>query len=143
MTDPVPPESTVFGASCDLRARPIHLGLGGTAQIQPSFTGMEWYEAYSARVAADGADGRLVSLYDFDADWDSWEMHPAGDEVVICLGGEMIVIQQCTDGDIRRETLRAGQAVVNPAGVWHTADVADSATALFITSGEGTAHRPR
>ncbi len=43
----------------------------------------------------------------------------------------------------RRVPLRAGQAVVNPPGVWHTADVTGEATALFITPGLDTDHRPR
>lgn len=32
---------------------------------------------------------------------------------------------------------------INKAGVWHTADVPSAATALFITAGQGTEHRPR
>ncbi len=40
-------------------------------------------------------------------------------------------------------TLESGQAIVNPAGVWHTADVDGCATALFITAGVGTQVRPR
>ena len=32
---------------------------------------------------------------------------------------------------------------INAPGVWHTADVTGEATALFITAGKGTEHRPR
>ena len=39
--------------------------------------------------------------------------------------------------------LEKGEGVVNSAGVWHTADVAGPATALFITAGLGTELRPR
>ena len=39
--------------------------------------------------------------------------------------------------------LDAGQAIVNPPGVWHTADVDGEATALFVTAGLGTEIRPR
>jgi hypothetical protein len=39
--------------------------------------------------------------------------------------------------------LRAGEYAINPRGVWHTAGVASHATALFITAGMGTEHRPR
>ena len=35
---------------------PIHLGLGATAKAQPPFTGMEWYEEYGERNAADGIE---------------------------------------------------------------------------------------
>lgn len=121
----------------------IHLGLGATAVPQPPFSGMEWYEAYGERHAGDGAEGRLVSQYSFTESWDSWEVHPNGAEVVICTHGAMVLTQEFPDG--RRETvaLSAGEYAINPPGVWHTADIAESATAVFITSGLGTEHRPR
>jgi quercetin dioxygenase-like cupin family protein len=122
---------------------PLHLGLGATAVPQPEFTGMEWYADYVSRNAGDGAEGRLVSLYRFDQDWDGWEMHPAGFEAVICVAGEMALIQEFSGGRTERLLLTAGDYAVNPPGVWHTADVSGEATALFITSGLGTQHRPR
>jgi len=121
---------------------PLHLGLGARAVSQPEFTGMEWYAAYAERNAADGAEGRLVSQYSFSESWTSWEKHPAGDEVVICTAGEITLIQELPSG-IDSVTLRAGEYAINPRDVWHTADVADHATALFITAGIGTEHRPR
>ena len=120
----------------------IHLGLGATAVPQPSFDGMEWYAGYGARHGSDGAEGRLVSLYTFTEPWDVWEMHPRGAEVVVCTAGEMTLIQEI-DGAETRITISEGDYVINPPGVWHTADVSGSATALFITAGEGTEHRPR
>lgn len=131
------------GFSHDLRIHPIHLGLGARAEPQPAFTGFEWYEAYGARTAADGAEGRLVSLLDFSEDWPSWEVHPAGAEVVVCIAGAMTLIQEFEDGSIRSVTLEPGQYAINPAGVWHTANVSGPATALFITSGQGTLNRAR
>ena len=126
-----------------LSERPIHLGLGGTAAAQPPFTGMAWYEDYSARTAADGADGRLVSHYIFSESWDSWEMHPAGDEVVVCLSGSLTLVQEEPGGGERRTRLDAGDYAINPPGVWHTADIDGECSALFITAGQGTQHRPR
>lgn len=131
------------GAAPDLRVHPAHLGLGARAEVQPAFTGMDWYAAYAQRVAADGREGRLVSMHDFTGDWDSWEMHPAGDELVVCTAGEMTLIQELPDGSLRSQTIGTGQYLINPAGVWHTADIAQTATALFITAGEGTQDRPR
>jgi hypothetical protein len=127
----------------DLRTHPVHLGLGATAVPQPASAGMPWYEAYAQRTAHDGAEGRLVSLYDFTESWDSWEMHPAGDELVVCLSGEITLIQEQVDGTQRSLTLQPFEYAVNGPGVWHTADVAGAASALFITAGEGTQHRPR
>jgi quercetin dioxygenase-like cupin family protein len=122
----------------------LHLGLGATAVVQPEFTGaMDWYEAYGARHGGDGKEGRLVSMHSFNQSWDSWEMHPEGDEVVLCLSGEITLHQEMRDGSIGSVTIGAGEYAINPPGCWHTADVSDEATALFITAGLGTLHRPR
>ena len=69
--------------------------------------------------------------------------HPAGDEVVLCLTGEMTLHQEFADGRSEAVTIGAGEYAINAPGVWHTADVAGQATALFITAGLGTQHRPR
>lgn len=126
-----------------LADNPVHLGLGATAVPQPRFTGMEWYADYAARYAGDGAEGRLVSFYDFSESWTSWEMHPAGDELVLCVAGAITLVQEGPDGAEARIALGPGEYAVNPPGVWHTADVAGHATALFITAGLGTEHRAR
>ena len=122
---------------------PAHLGLGATVARQPRFTGdAEWYMAYGKGHIADGAEGRLVSMHTFNRPWDSWEMHPKGAELVVCTDG-VITLHQEIDGAVRTVTLRRGEAVVNPPGVWHTADCDAPCTALFITAGEGTQLRPR
>lgn len=121
----------------------IHLGLGATAVPQPPFDGMEWYEAYGARHGADGREGRLVSQHSFSASWPHWEMHPYGDEVVICIEGAMVLTQEWPGGRRESVTLEAGDYAINPPGVWHIADVETRATAIFITAGEGTQHRER
>ena len=121
----------------------IHLGPGAAAIAQPPFDGMRWYEGYVARHGGDGAEGRLVSQHRFDADWQSWEMHPAGAEVVICTAGRMTLWQEGADGSLGSVVLGPGDYAINAPGIWHTADVAGSATAIFITAGGGTMHRPR
>ncbi|MFN2099068.1 cupin [Altererythrobacter sp. MF3-039] len=121
----------------------IHLGLGATAVAQPPFSGMEWYEEYGQRHGGDGREGRLVSMYSFSESWDSWERHPVGEEVVICTEGCITLHQEFPDGRTAQVTLNPGEYAINPAGVWHTADVEAAATAVFITAGEGTDHRPR
>ena len=126
-----------------LFATPIHLGLGARAAIQPDFTGMAWYADYVARNAADGTEGRLVSLSRFTENWNSWEMHPEGDEVVLCVAGAMTLHQEMADGARATVVLAPGDYAINPPGAWHTADVDGEATALFITAGWGTQHRPR
>jgi len=127
--------------SFDLARQPAHLGLGARASVEPAMTGaMEWYAAYAERHAADGKEGRLVSIHSFTGPWDSWEMHPNGDELVECLSGEMTLHQE-VDGERQSVTLRPHEAVINPKGVWHTAESKEEATALFITAGAGTEHR--
>lgn len=126
-----------------LSEHPVHLGLGATVVREPRFAGgMEWYMGYGERHAADGVEGRLVSMHTFDRPWDSWEMHPKGAELVVCTDGALTLHQEI-DGVVRAVSLRKGEAVVNPPGVWHTADCDAPCTALFITAGEGTEIRPR
>jgi mannose-6-phosphate isomerase-like protein (cupin superfamily) len=126
-----------------LDERPIHLGLGAIAVPQPPFTGMDWYAGYGERHGDDGAEGRLVSQYRFAQSWDSWEVHPAGEEVVLCLEGAMTLHQEHADGTTASVTIEAGEYAINPTGTWHTADIQGEAVALFITAGLGTEHRPR
>ena len=130
-------------ANGNLFQTPIHLGIGATAIVQPEMTEMSWYDDYAARTAADGREGRLVSVYTFHAPWTSWEMHPEGHEVVVCTSGKLTLHQEHPGGRTSSITLTAGEFAVNEPGVWHTADVEGEATALFITAGLGTQHRPR
>jgi len=129
----------------DLSVHPIHLGLGATAVVEPEFTGRpEWYAGYGERHdAADGAEARLVSMHTFTEPWNVWEMHPVGAEVVLCTAGAMTLHQEHADGTTATVTLRAGEYAINPPGTWHTADIDGEATAVFITAGMGTEHRPR
>lgn len=124
----------------------VHLGLGATAVPLPIHTGdMSWYQDYGEAHGADGSEGRLVSMHTFSESWDTWEMHPEGSELVLCTAGRVTLTQEALDGTIGTVTIESGQAVVNPPGVWHTADIAagESATVLFITAGIGTQMRER
>lgn len=126
---------------------PIHLGLGATAEPQPEFprseAAMQWYMDYAERNQGDGFEGRLVSSYTFIESWPMWEMHPNGAEVVVCTAGSMTLHQELADGSENIVTLGPGEYAINPPGAWHTADIDGEASALFITAGIGTQHRPR
>ena len=130
-----------------LETRPIHLGLGATAEPQPEFprdeTTMQWYADYASRHEADGFDARLVASYTFTESWPMWEMHPNGAEVVICAAGSMTLHQELADGTSKSVTLEPGQYAINPPGAWHTADIHGEASAIFIPAGVGTRHRAR
>lgn len=124
---------------------PAHLGRDGAVRALPPFDGTgEWYARYEADTAADGNEGRLVSMFTFDSSWEAWEMHPVGHELVLCVEGTIHLVQE-RGGEHTRTTLTAGQWVVNEPGVWHTADIDDgsSATCVFITAGSGTEGRAR
>jgi quercetin dioxygenase-like cupin family protein len=121
----------------------IHLGLG--ARSTP-VRGFSWdpgfLEDYDQRFAADGDEGRLFGVFGQTESWPTWERHPAGEEIVMLLSGRADLIQQI-DGQERRVSLQPGQAVVNPVGVWHTADVHEPGEILFVTPGRGTENKPR
>jgi mannose-6-phosphate isomerase-like protein (cupin superfamily) len=126
----------------DLSKTFIHLGLGVTATPLPDFEWSQTFmEAYGTSTASDGDEGRLVCVVEQDATWDSWERHPAGEEVVYLISGRVDVIQELDDGE-RVVELHPGEAMVNPPNVWHTAHVHEPGAALFITPGRGTEHKP-
>ncbi len=131
-------------APFNLSTNPVHLGAGAKVHELPTHTGTpDWYQAYGEAHGDDGPEGRLVSLHTFSESWDTWEMHPRGDELVACLTGAITLHQEHPDGTAGSVTLSPGEAIINAPGVWHTADVSEACTALFITAGAGTEMRAR
>jgi quercetin dioxygenase-like cupin family protein len=131
------------GENFQLGETPVHLGLGATAVPQETFTGdASWYQRYAERNAVDGVEGRLVTMHTFTQPWDSWEVHPRGEELVLCTEGEITLFQE-VNGQVGRVVLKTGEYAINPPGTWHTADVSGPATAVFITAGMDTENRPR
>lgn len=86
--------------------------------------------------------GRLVGTFHNATDWEIWEMHPAGDEIVCLLSGAIDVVLEEDHGE-RVVPLEAGLTCIVPQGVWHRAVVREPGDTLHITRGEGTQHRPR
>ncbi len=126
----------------DLSRAYVHLGLGSSATVLRDFTWTaECLNSYAARFSSDGNEGRLVCITPQSETWDSWERHPAGEEVVVLLSGRVDLVQDL-DGVEHVVALRPGEAMVNPVGVWHTARVHEPGAALFITPGAGTEHKP-
>ncbi|MFY0665082.1 MAG: cupin domain-containing protein [Natronospirillum sp.] len=80
----------------------------------------------------------LVAQYAFTEDWPTWERHPAGDEIVVLLSGKADMMLRVDGKDERVSLNQPGSYVVVPAGVWHTARVAEKTRMLFVTPGEGT-----
>ena len=84
--------------------------------------------------------GYLVSQFDFDQDWKSWEKHPKGDEIVFCISGSFDFILDLESGE-EVSRVNPGEYVVVPKDTWHRARVLEPAKALFITWGHGTEHK--
>jgi len=91
----------------------------------------------------DRFEGRLlVSSFTFDQDWSTWEMHPAGDEIVCLLSGEVTMVLD-RDGVEDLVHLRTpGSFAIVPKGAWHTARTSVPTQMLFVTPGQGTDNRP-
>jgi uncharacterized cupin superfamily protein len=85
---------------------------------------------------------QLISHYTFNQDWDTWEMHPAGDEFVCLLSGQVEFILEQDSGKTKVQMRTPGEFVIVPQGVWHTAKVNAPSSMLFVTPGEGTQNRP-
>lgn len=127
----------------DLRTDPIHLPPGGVARIVEDFGwDPERLGRYAADTKGDGADGRLVSTFLAEGTWTRWERHPNGDEVVIACTGRHVFTQERDDGTRQQIELGPGEALVNPAGVWHTGAHLETGWLVTITPGQGTEDRP-
>ena len=129
----------------DLSKSPIHLPTdskeAATVLADFGFDGPA-FETYIETHCSDAAPGRIIMVESSAADWPTWECHPLGDEIVIVLSGAGEFIHETPDGE-QRMPVQAGDTVLNPAGVWHTADVSEPITAVYITPAPGTDHKPR
>lgn len=83
----------------------------------------------------------LITEFHFEEDWQSWEMHPNGEEIVYLLSGEMDLILE-TDENRRTIELRGKGSVIIPRNTWHTAKVFAPSNMLVITLGKDTQIRP-
>lgn len=131
----------------DLSKNYLMLDPDGTAVRLPG-GGDFWSQLMSGNAADPGIrrlmgseKGRLVSAISIGANWTNWEVHPAGDEILIMLEGQATFVLELSDG-LREIVLSAGRSLVIPKGVWHTAKVSQPAHLLAITAGLGTQHRP-
>lgn len=83
----------------------------------------------------------LISCYEFEADWSSWEVHPHGDEIVMLMSGEVTFVLENPDGQTSITLLEQGHYIIVPKGTWHTAKTKGRSKVLFITPGQGTQHK--
>lgn len=112
----------------DLRASPVELTPTIYADLDRDF---------------DGFRGRwLMSQHSSDKPWSSWERHPAGDEIVYLLSGDVTVVLEVDGAEKEVRLSRAGSYAIVPRNTWHTARPHEKSEMLFITPGEGTENRP-
>jgi len=97
------------------------------------------YEELDRRFAGF-KDHVLVSIFDFAADWPTWERHPAGDEIVCLLSGRATFLFEGSREQM--ELSEPGSFVIVPKGTWHTAKTTVPTRMLFVTPGEGTENKP-
>ncbi len=135
--------NTQVGDGIRLTNTPVHFAAGGGATTIGDFTfDPAGFGAYISALTTGEDPGRLVFVEHSAEPWGMWECHPAGDEMVIVISGVAEFIQE-VDGAVVRTRATAGQAILNPAGVWHTADVEEPSDAIYLTPCPGTNHRSR
>ena len=110
----------------------VHVAAAGRATLlQPPFI-----KAELARL-----DGRVLATFPIssaaDAHSDTWEMHPAADEVLFMLTGELVL--EFSDGfGNSTADLKAGHGAVVPMGVWHRLHFREAGILLALTATQGT-----
>lgn len=122
----------------DLERTYVHLGAGPEVAligVTPDF-----WETIGERTALQ--IGRLVTGLSMDSDWAVWEMHPAGDEVIVLTDGSAHVYID-GGGAVTEFDVTAPEFFVVPTGAWHTMDARGPARMIVVTWGEGTQHRSR
>jgi len=120
-------DSTFAVLGPDLRVTPVPVTPGVYEELDARFDGFKSHV--------------LVSLFAFDADWPTWEIHPAGDEIVVLLSGRATLHLKTVEGERQAALSEPGSYVVVPRNTWHTAKIAEQTRMLFITPGEGTENR--
>ncbi|MEM9620366.1 MAG: cupin domain-containing protein [Pseudomonadota bacterium] len=131
----------------DLSKTPIHIdSYGATQSTAVPLTEFHFESAdfsrYIAEHCSETSPGRLVMIEQTDADWPAWECHQDGEELVIVLSGRGTLLQELPGG-VQRLPFQAGDTLINPRGVWHTADVEEPMRAIYLTPCHGTEHRLR
>lgn len=111
-------------------------GVGGVvpAAVTPDF----WQTIGSIPNAGD----TLITVSGGAGAWPRWEMHPAGDEILVILEGAPTFWFEHADGRLQRVGSAPGATVVIPRGAWHRAEGPGPYKILFITYGAGTTHKP-
>lgn len=112
----------------------IHLGDEGAATPVP--VGPDFWQRIAER--RELHEGRLLTYFHLGPGNVHWEMHPAGEEILILVSGKTAILLEEPHGRQRRVQLGAGEAFIVPRGTWHAFEVAEPGELLAITPGAGT-----
>ncbi len=115
-----------------------YLGLDGAGRVTSLPVGPDFWKTIGQNPASQGT---LVTVHTGAGDWNHWEVHPHGDEVLIVLEGSVRMIFQRPSGEEKFD-LSTGSTLIVPAGVWHRAEKQVNLRMLFMTFGKGTKHKP-
>jgi mannose-6-phosphate isomerase-like protein (cupin superfamily) len=117
----------------------VHIPPAGTASLLQA----DAIKAHLQRLP----EGHLLGVFPIatsdDLHSDIWEMHPAGDEVLIMLTGELGV--EYSDGSRRgTSSLQPSHGIVMPKGVWHRLVLREPGLLLALSPPQGTqsSHNP-
>ena len=126
----------------DISQTPIHIGDSQTAipLMDFNFDGPS-FGAYIDTHCQDG-QGFLMMIEETPTDWATWERHPMGVEVVHVLEGSGTFYQELPEG-VKEIPIAAGATLINPPGVWHTADISEPMRAIYLTVCPDTDNKPR
>ena len=128
---------------CPLQIATTHLRLKPDGRAEPLTVCPDLWPDIIAGKLGSFHNEYLVTTANFTADWESWEVHPNGDEIVILMSGAMDFILDTPDGEQTCSVRNPGEYIFMTKGVWHTANAVKPSTMLFITAGEGTRGKPR
>ena len=106
----------------------VHFGRdqGATFHREPP----EYWNHPSERLAL--TEGRILSVFEYDATWSHWERHPLGDEFAYVLYGNVdLLLDQPSGTETIR--LRDSECGLIPQGAWHTLRVLKPSRILFVT----------
>lgn len=96
-------------------------------------------EAMSCLTLLTSFNGCEVGLVHFSGQT-QWEIHRGGDELLLIIEGET-ELTQLIDGQEVLSTVRQGEAVQIPAGVWHTQRTLSPVKLIFFTTATGSEGR--
>ena len=85
--------------------------------------------------------GWLAGVSRQESDWNRWERHAEGDELVVLLSGAMSLDLELPDGTQSSCELPVGHGVIVPSGSWHRGIVRQAGEVLTVTFGSPSQHR--